>query len=67
MQGKRIDGASLLKEANIEEAEQELNFSSELEIDDRFETAEQQLNEAENNVIDRSAPQGLRKRAQQMR
>lgn len=41
-EGVRFDGAALLKEVNAESRnnpDDELNFSSELEIDDRFENA----------------------------
>ena len=41
--GIRLDGAALLKEINIEEKKEELNFSSELEIDERFEDAADKL------------------------
>ena len=57
----RIDGAALLKEAQIQEEErEELNFSSEIEIDDRFDNAESKLNLAENLVIDKSTPEHFR-------
>ena len=52
----------MLKDAKIEEAKDELNFSSELEIDERFDHAEDKLFKAHERVIDRSAPEGLRKR-----
>lgn len=65
--GVRIDGAALLKDAKIEEAKDELNFSSELEIDERFDQAEEKLIEAHDTVIDKSAPYGLRKRVKQVR
>ena len=37
--GVRIDGATLMRDMNLEEKKDELNFSSELEIDERFDQA----------------------------
>ena len=50
-----------------EGAEDLLNFSSELEIDERFEDAEAQLAEADRTVIDRSQPQATRPPAKVVR
>ena len=44
-----------------------LNFSSELEIDERFEDAEAQLDEAGRKVIDRSYPEAVRPPAKGVR
>ena len=65
--GVRIDGAALIKDAKIEGTTDELNFSSELEIDERFEQAEEKLTKAHDEVIDRSGPEGLRKPVKQVR
>lgn len=50
----------MLKDAEFEFKQDELNFSSELEIDERFENAEEKFHEADTHVIDRSQPEGLR-------
>ena len=67
--GVRIDGQALLRQVNNQsrETNEELNFSSELEIDDRFEKAEEKFDVADKDVIDRSMPAGLRKPVKAMR